>query len=62
MIDALRFSTALMMANVIFYIFTFLSLVSVNRKVKKLRTEIKDREELDKQLMNTLKEVITKIN
>lgn len=61
MTEVLRISTALMMANVVFYIFTFLSLIAVNRKVKKLRLEMKDREQLDRQLMQTLKEVITKI-
>lgn len=57
----LQYSTIIMMVNALFYLFTILSLMAVNRKVFQLRDEMRGRQAMDKQLMETLKEVINKI-
>jgi len=61
MTDDLKFSTAIMVLNAIFYLFTFMCLLAVNNKVLKLRKEMKERESLDRELMKAIKNVIEKI-
>lgn len=50
-----------MALNAVFYVFTFLCLLAVNNKVVKLREEMKSRENLDRELMQAIKNVIEKM-